>query len=134
MDILFCVVSVNRNEIMFISEFFKSFNGHALIFYKTFFDFAPKPDLVFYLDVPIDVLTSRINSESDFDYYESGRDIGLSTDFYESFKLYQNKILDEYGKMIDEYGFIKVDGTDTVDNIHEVIKKKIIKLVDLKLK
>ena len=32
--------------------------------------------------------------------------------------------------MIDEYGFIKVDGNDSVENIHNVIKENTIKLLD----
>jgi len=97
---------------------------------RKLYDYAPAPDMTFYIDIPVKTLLKRIIASKGFDYYESGRDIGLSTDFYESFKIYQNKILEEYSKMIDEYDFIKVDGNDSIENIHNVIKENTIKLLD----
>ena len=93
------------------------------------YDYAPTPDMTFYIDIPVKILLKRIIANTGFDYYESGRDIGLSTDFYESFKLYQNKIIDEYNKMIEEYNFIKVNGQDNINTIHEFIKSNVIRLL-----
>ncbi|MCD8025194.1 MAG: dTMP kinase, partial [Candidatus Gastranaerophilales bacterium] len=56
--------------------------GHDINWVKKLYDFAPEPDLVFYLDVSVDVLLKRIIGSTGLDYYESGRDIGLSTDIY----------------------------------------------------
>lgn len=97
---------------------------------RKLYDFAPKPDLVFYLSMPVEVLLKRIIGTSGLDYYESGRDIGLSTDFYESFKLYQRKLLAEYAKMEKEYGFEKIDGTLPVDTIQNKMRKKVRELLD----
>ena len=100
---------------------------------RKLYNYAPAPDMTFFIDMPVDILLKRIIATKNFDYYEAGRDIGLSTDFYESFKLYQNKILDEYSKMIDEYGFIKVKGTDSIEKIHNIIKGNVIKLIEAKM-
>ena len=99
---------------------------------RKLYDYAPVPDLTFYLDLPVKSLMKRIIAAQGFDYYESGRDIGFSTDFYESFKIYQTKILEEYNKMIDEYGFVKVDGNKSVEDIHEYIKERTKKLLGTK--
>ena len=96
---------------------------------RKLYDYAPTPDMTFYIDIPVKILLKRIIANTGFDYYESGRDIGLSTDFYESFKLYQNKIIDEYNKMIEEYNFIKVNGQDNINTIHEFIKNNVIRLL-----
>ena len=96
---------------------------------RKLYDYAPVPDMTFYIDIPVKILLKRIIANTGFDYYESGRDIGLSTDFYESFKLYQNKIIDEYNKMIEEYNFIKVNGQDNINTIHEFIKNNVIRLL-----
>lgn len=96
---------------------------------RKLYDYAPSPDLTFYLDMPIKSLMKRIIASQGFDYYESGRDIGFSTDFYESFKIYQTKILEEYNKMIEEYGFVKIDGDKSIGAIHEIIKDKTQKLL-----
>ncbi len=84
---------------------------------RNLYDYAPVPDLVFYLDMPVDALLKRIIGSTGLDYYESGRDIGLSTDFYESFKLYQGKMIEEYKKMSDEYDFIAFDGIRPIEEI-----------------
>ncbi len=97
---------------------------------RKLYDFAPKPDLVFYLKMPVEMLLKRIIGSSGLDYYESGRDIGLSTDFYESFKIYQRKILTEYSKMEKEFSFETVDGTLPVDALQSEMRKKVKELLD----
>lgn len=99
---------------------------------RKLYDYAPKPDLTFYIDIPVKTLLKRIIGTTGFDYYESGRDIGLSTDFYDSFEIYQNKILDEYSKMIDEYNFIKLDGTKSISENADIIKAETEKLLKIK--
>src|SRR3989339_920708 len=85
--------------------------GVSPVWVRKVYDFAPEPDLVFYINTPVDILLKRIIATSGLDYFESGRDIGLSTDFYESFKIYQSRIIDEYSSMARDYGFITVDGS-----------------------
>jgi dTMP kinase len=96
---------------------------------RRLYDYAPEPDMVFYLKMPVETLLKRIISTSGLNYYESGRDIGLSTDFYESFKIYQRKIIAEYSKMEQEYGFITIDGTMKIDNIQKKLRVKLMELL-----
>lgn len=97
---------------------------------KQLYNYAPEPDLVFYLDMPIDVLLKRIIGTTGLDYWESGRDIGLSTDFYESFKIYQAKCLEEYNKMKPEYNFVSIDGTLPREDIHNKMIEHVEKLLN----
>ena len=92
---------------------------------RRLYNFAPQPDLTFYLKMPVDVLLKRIIGTSGFNYYESGRDIGLSTDFYESFKMYQRKILAEYSGMEEEFGFDTIEGTTSIDSIQSTMRKRV---------
>ena len=94
--------------------------GHNIEWLKNLYDYAPEPDMVFYLDVPVEILLKRIIGTTGLDYWESGRDIGLSSDFYKSFQIYQGKCLEEYKKMIKEYGFISIDGTLNEKEIHKI--------------
>ncbi len=96
---------------------------------RKLYDFAPEPDLVFYLEQPVDVLLKRIIASKGLDYYESGRDIGLSTDFYESFRIYQSKILEEYDQMKEKHNFITIDGTQPIDIIQEKMREEIRKIL-----
>lgn len=97
---------------------------------RKLYDYAPEPDIVFYIDIPVKTLMKRIIGTKGFDYYRSGRDIGLSTDFYESFKMYQDKILVEYSKMVEEYKFVTIEGTKSIVENHEEMKKNVQELLD----
>ena len=99
---------------------------------RKLYNYAPAPDMTFYIDIPVDTILKRIIASKNFDYYEAGRDIGLSTDFYDSFKMYQTKIMEEYSQMSKEYDFIKINGNDTIENIHDVIKKNTMDLISRK--
>lgn len=107
-----------------------SVRGHDINWVKNLYSFAPKPDLVFYLDVPVEILIKRLIAKNGaLDYFESGRDIGLSTDIYNSFEIYQKRCLDEYKKLIKEYGFVKIDGTQDISEIHNQMKRKVDELL-----
>ena len=105
--------------------------GHNIEWLKNLYDYAPEPDMVFYLDVPVEILLKRIIGTTGLDYWESGRDIGLSTDFYKSFQIYQGKCLEAYQKMIDEYGFISIDGTKSPKEIHKKITSHVRDLLEI---
>ena len=108
-----------------------SVRGHNINWVKNLYSFAPKPDLVFYLNVPEQDLIKRLIAKNGvLDYFESGRDIGLSMDIYNSFEIYQKRCLDEYKKLSKEYGFIELDGSKTKDEIHNTIKENVEKLLD----
>lgn len=104
--------------------------GHNFEWVEGLYNYAPEPDLVFYLDVPVEILLKRIIGTTGLDYWESGRDIGLSSDFYKSFQIYQGKCLEEYQKMIEKYSFTTIDGTLSVKEIHKKIISDVGKLLD----
>ncbi len=108
-----------------------SVRGHDINWVKKLYEFAPEPDLVFYLKMPPDLLIKRLIASGGLDYFESGRDIGLSTDIYKSFEIYQKRCLDEYKKLQKEYGFIELDGTKSKEEIHNTIKNKLKEVLSL---
>ncbi|HEY6191570.1 MAG TPA: thymidylate kinase [Bacteroidota bacterium] len=93
------------------------------------FGFALKPDAVFYMQIGIEDLIPRvINSETlskrywdeglgeGLKYWESGMDLKLGEDFYDSFIAYQKWILREFSRMSRSFGFVEVDASR---NFHE---------------
>jgi dTMP kinase len=97
---------------------------------RKLYGFAVEPDLIFYLQVPLEPLLRRIiTTRGGLDFYESGRDIGMSTDLYQSFKLYQSQILFEYERMAVEYDFRMVDANEPVDQVQKSLRKEISKLL-----
>ena len=90
------------------------------------FGFAVKPDLVFYLDVPAEELFHRVFQKyGTLDYYESGADIGLSDDLYESFVLYQRRIAKEFKLMETRYGIARIDGGRTIPDVNAELQQRI---------
>lgn len=111
-----------------------SVRGHDINWVKELYSFAPKPDLVFYLNVAPDILIKRLIAKNGaLDYFESGRDIGLSTDIYNSFEIYQKRCLDEYKKLKKEYKFIELDGSKEQFEIHKEIISKVEPLLEAKM-
>jgi len=79
---------------------------------RELYAFAVKPTVAFYFRVPLEVAMKRINdARAGFKYYEAGMDLGLSDDPDESFRLFQGRILEEYDKMIPEFGLTVIDAT-----------------------
>ena len=104
--------------------------GAEAAWVRKLYGFAPEPDLVFYLRMPIEDLLKRIiTSRGGLDFYESGRDIGMSTDLYQSFKLYQSKIVHEYEKMIDEYQFKVIDAAAQPQQVQKVLRTSVRRLL-----
>lgn len=83
---------------------------------RDLYSFAPFPDLSFYFRVPLSVSVDRIlTGRPKLKYYEAGMDLGLSNDEVESFKLFQQRILNEYDQMTAEFGFTVMDGSRQIE-------------------
>lgn len=97
---------------------------------RKLYQFAIKPTIAFYFKLPLNIALERIlSSRAEIKYYEAGMDLGLSSDIKQSFKLFQEKILIEYEKMIDEFDLTVVDATLPINEqqkkVREVVLRKI---------
>jgi len=82
---------------------------------RSLYSFAIKPDVAFYFKVPIQVSLKRLlGARMKLKFYEAGMDMGLSKDPAESFELFQSKVLDEYDRMSEEYGFHVIDAVQPI--------------------
>lgn len=82
---------------------------------RRLYSFAVPPTLAFYFDVPLEEAMTRISvGRPDLKYYEAGLDLGLSSDPYESFRLFQGLIRNEYERVVTEYGLVRMDATETL--------------------
>jgi dTMP kinase len=98
---------------------------------RKLYGFAVEPDVVFYLKMPLERLLRRIiTTRGGLDFYESGRDIGMSTDLYQSFKLYQSKILKEYETMAEEYGFRVIAADEPMEVVQKQLRNHMYKLLE----
>src|SRR5438552_7350415 len=78
---------------------------------KNVYGIALEPDAVFYLNVPPEELVQRNFAKNlSLDYWESGMDIGLSRDMFDSFMVYQTAMQKAFRHLQTIYGFTIVDG------------------------
>lgn len=97
---------------------------------RKLYKFAVKPTIAFYFKVPLNVALDRIlSSRAQIKYYEGGMDLGISQDIRESFKLFQEKILIEYEKMIDEFGLTVIDATLPINHQQKLVREIIVKRI-----
>ncbi|MGI8966207.1 MAG: dTMP kinase [Limisphaerales bacterium] len=93
---------------------------------KNLYGIALVPDAVFYLNVSPDELVQRNFSKTQsLDYWESGMDLGLSRDMFDSFLKYQALMQNEFKRLQATYGFAIVDAQRSPDEINEELQEKI---------
>ena len=91
---------------------------------RKLYAFAVRPTVAFYFRVPLDESLERImTGRPELKYYEAGLDMGFSSDPFESFKIFQSRILNEYDQMIDEFGLQVIDATDTLVSQQQQVRK-----------
>lgn len=82
---------------------------------RRLYSFAVTPTLAFYFDVPLEEAMRRIaSSRARIKYYEAGMDLGLSDDVMESFRIFQGRIIGEYGRLGEEFELTRIDATETL--------------------
>ncbi len=91
---------------------------------RNLYSFAMQPDISLFFRVPLDVAVKRITSaRATLKYYEAGMDLKLSESRIESFHLFQERILNEYDQMVDEFGLTVIDGTLTVQAQQRLVRE-----------
>jgi dTMP kinase len=93
---------------------------------KNLYGIALVPDTVFYLNVaPEELIQRNFAKNLSLDYWESGMDLGLSRDMFDSFLQYQLLVQQQFKRLQATYGFTIVDGHQSVDEINAELQRKI---------
>ena len=88
------------------------------------YGFALRPDLIVFLEARPEILLHRsIAKYGSLDYWESGMDLSLSRDLFESFFLYQDRLGREFDWMSGEYDFHRVDANRAPEQVHEDVRR-----------
>lgn len=91
---------------------------------RDLYNFAVKPTVAFYFRVPLETAIGRLLDARDgFKFYEAGLDLGLSDDSEDSFRIFQGRILNEYEKMVPEFGLTVIDATMSVEAQQSQVRK-----------
>ena len=90
------------------------------------YEMALRPDLTFWLNVrPEAAFEREFRKSHTISYWESGRDLSLSDDLFESFIMYQAKIKKEFETLSERNGFLAMDGEASVATVNTELRKRI---------
>ena len=93
---------------------------------KNIYGIAPVPDAVFYLNVsPEELVQRNFAKNAALDYWESGMDIGLSRDLFDSFVKYQTAVQKVFKRLQATYGFTIVNGNRSAEAVNLELRKQI---------
>jgi dTMP kinase len=90
------------------------------------YEIALRPDLTFWLNVGPEVAFDReFKKAHTISYWESGRDMSLSNDLFQSFVRYQSMIKREFEYLSKRHGFIELDGERGVSEVNRALRRRI---------
>jgi dTMP kinase len=90
------------------------------------YEMALRPDLTFWLDVKPEVAFDReFKKAHSISYWESGRDLSLSNDLFQSFIRYQSMVRKEFEYLSKRHGFVEIDGERSVAEVNGDLRKRI---------
>jgi dTMP kinase len=99
--------------------------GMDEVWLKNLYGMALVPDAVFYLNVAPEELVQRAFAKySALDYWESGMDLGLARDLFDSFLKYQALMAQQFKRMQRTYNFHILNGHRSVEEINVELRKK----------
>ena len=88
------------------------------------YSFAGLPDLVFFFNARLEVSLQRIlENRPELKYFEAGMDMNLSSDPYESFRIFQDRQLEQYLAMSTEFKFMVIDANQPVETQQSIVRQ-----------
>lgn len=101
---------------------------------RDMYGFAALPDLTFFFKADLEVSLSRIlDGRPQLKYFEAGMDLRLSTDPYESFRIFQGRILEQYLAMSSEFKFLQVDANQSIEEQQNIVRTLVAGKLDLEV-
>jgi dTMP kinase len=101
----------------------------SMAWIKDVYGFAPVPDLVCYLRIDVNSLIPRVIESGGMNYWESGMDLHLADNIYDSFKKYQKTLIDTYDNIAEQYDFAVIDARRDVEHIQQDLRERIQKVI-----
>src|SRR5205807_6106015 len=96
------------------------------------YNFAAHPDLTFFFKAQLEVSLQRIlDGRPQLKYFEAGMDMRLSTDPYESFRIFQGRILEQYLGMSTEFNFSVINANQPVEIQQTLVRELIAARINL---
>jgi len=96
------------------------------------YNFAARPDLTFFFKADLEVSLNRIlEGRPKLKFFEAGMDLRLSNDPYESFRIFQGRILEQYMAMSQEFDFVVLDANQRVEPQQVIVRRLVSEHIEL---
>jgi dTMP kinase len=96
------------------------------------YKFAAMPDLVFFFKASLETSLHRIlDGRPQLKYFEAGMDLRLAADPYESFRIFQGRILEQYLAMSTEFQFLVIDANQAIETQQTIVRDLVSAKIDL---
>ena len=106
--------------------------GCAPSWVRGLYNFAALPDLTFFFKADLEVSLARIlDGRPELKWFEAGMDLGLAKDRYESFRIFQGRMLQRYMNLEDEFRFITVDANVPIETQQSFVRQTVAARVEL---
>jgi len=100
--------------------------GANLEWLESLYAKAIVPDAVFLLNAsPANLVDRTLNAHHELDYWESGMDIGLSRDWYDSFVKYQHRVRAEFLRLQRKYRFDTINANHGIKAMQKELRGRI---------
>jgi dTMP kinase len=129
------IPALRSGFVMLTDRYFYSLIARAIVrgadpvWIRRVFDFALKPDAVYYLRIGVPELVPRVLAKGVFNYWESGMDLPMGEDLYDSFVHYQQRVIDELDVLSKAYHFYAIDATRPLEENAEALTSHVSKLL-----
>jgi len=96
------------------------------------YHYAASPDVTFFFKAHLEVSLQRIlDGRPQLKYFEAGMDLRLASDPYESFRIFQGRLLEQYLAMSSEFGFRIIDANQPIEAQQGVVRQIVADLIRL---
>ena len=92
---------------------------------RDLYGMALRPHLILYLQASVPSLVQRLIHGRGLNYWESGMDLHMAENFYDSFVAYQTEVIKELEELAREYNFVTIDADKPPLEIFEDLKRPI---------
>src|SRR6266481_6167948 len=96
------------------------------------YSFAAAPDVTFFFRADLEISLQRIlDGRPQLKYFEAAMDLRLSSEPYESFRIFQGRILEQYLAMSAEFKFLVLDANQLVEAQQALVRKLVAQRLNL---
>ena len=90
------------------------------------------PDITFFFKASLEVSLARIlDNRPTLKHHEAGMDLNLSPDPYESFRIFQGRIFEQYLALSTEYRFVVMDANQRIEEQQGIVRRIVSAEIDL---